>query len=162
MTFSSTDVSKLEKKGEKWNVMLAGKLKLHGVEKTIHLPVTVGIAGNELIAQRELFLLQTDYGNYASEGSWQYRESQRPTAHPLRNARACEELVRAFPLVTLVFRLPSLHLIDTSTRFWEYPANWRSITPVHFLLDEHPGGSVSVGRVAARRGVVAIAQARSP
>jgi polyisoprenoid-binding protein YceI len=62
VTFSSTDVSKLAKKGEKWNVTLAGKLKLHGVDKTIHLPVTVGIAGNELIAPRELFLLQTDYG----------------------------------------------------------------------------------------------------
>jgi len=38
------------------------KLKLHGVEKAIHLPVGVSIAGNELIAQGELFLLQIDYG----------------------------------------------------------------------------------------------------
>ena len=62
VTFSSTDVSKLEKKGDKWNVTLAGKLKLHGVEKPIHLPVSVSIAGSELIAQGEVFLLQTDYG----------------------------------------------------------------------------------------------------
>ena len=62
VTFSSTDVSNVQKKGEKWNLTLAGKLKLHGVEKSIHLPVSVRIAGNELIAQGELFLLQTDYG----------------------------------------------------------------------------------------------------
>jgi polyisoprenoid-binding protein YceI len=62
VTFSSTDVSNVQKKGEKWNLMLAGKLKLHGVEKSIHLPVSVSIAGNQLIAQGELFFLQTDYG----------------------------------------------------------------------------------------------------
>ena len=62
VTFSSTEVSKLEKKGEKWNLTLGGKLKLHGVEKPIRLPVGVSIAGNELIAQGEVFLLQTDYG----------------------------------------------------------------------------------------------------
>jgi len=62
VTFSSTSVNKPERKSEKWNLMLDGKLKLHGVEKPIHLPLTLSFTDNELTAVGEIFLLQTDYG----------------------------------------------------------------------------------------------------
>lgn len=62
VTFSSNGESKAERKGEKWNFTLAGKLKLHGVEKPVYLPVIVSLVGNELVAQGELSLLQTEYG----------------------------------------------------------------------------------------------------
>lgn len=62
VTFSSNGRSKAEKKGETWSVTLGGKLKLHGVEKPVYLPVIVSLVENELVARGELSLVQTEYG----------------------------------------------------------------------------------------------------
>ena len=60
--FVSTGVTQAPKSGDSWNLTLAGKLSLHGVEKEATFPVTVRIAGGEMEADGEVFLRQTDYG----------------------------------------------------------------------------------------------------
>lgn len=62
IVFASTGVNRVEKKGDMWSVTLAGKLQLHGVEKPVTVPVTIRTSRDELMAQGEVFLLQTDYG----------------------------------------------------------------------------------------------------
>lgn len=62
ITFQSTRVEKTEKQGDAWRVLLAGTLLIHGVQKPVTLPVTLRVSGDELTAQGEVFLLQTDYG----------------------------------------------------------------------------------------------------
>ena len=45
-----------------WEVTLAGKLNLHGVEKPITLPVRILLENTRLTVQGELFIAQTDFG----------------------------------------------------------------------------------------------------
>ncbi len=62
IVFTSTGVTQARKNGDGWSLTLAGKLRLHGVEKEVPLPITLKIAGAELEALGEVSLLQTDYG----------------------------------------------------------------------------------------------------
>jgi polyisoprenoid-binding protein YceI len=62
IAFVSTGIGKAEKKGDTWNLTLAGTLKLHGAEKPVSVPATLIPSGSELIARGEVYLLQTDYG----------------------------------------------------------------------------------------------------
>jgi polyisoprenoid-binding protein YceI len=55
-------VTHAQKNGDAWSLTLAGKLRLHGVEREVTLPVTLTITGAELEARGEVSLLQTDYG----------------------------------------------------------------------------------------------------
>ncbi len=61
IVFSSTGVSAVKTTGDGWMLTLSGRLKLHGVEKPVRLPVAVHVNGNQLQAQGEVSLLQTDY-----------------------------------------------------------------------------------------------------
>ncbi len=60
--FSSTSVSVVKKTPEGWELMVAGKLNLHGVEKAVSLPLQFHVEGDHLVAAGEFFLLQTEYG----------------------------------------------------------------------------------------------------
>jgi polyisoprenoid-binding protein YceI len=62
IVFVSTGVIQARKNGDSWNLTLAGRLSLHGVEKEATFPVTLRIADGELEADGEVFLRQTDYG----------------------------------------------------------------------------------------------------
>jgi polyisoprenoid-binding protein YceI len=62
VAFASTAVTHAQKSGDAWSLTLAGKLRLHGLEREVTLPVTLTIAGAELEARGEVSLLQTDYG----------------------------------------------------------------------------------------------------
>ena len=62
IVFSSTGVSAVKTTGDGWTLTLSGRLKLHGVEKPVRLPVALHVNGNQLQAQGEVSLLQTDYG----------------------------------------------------------------------------------------------------
>ena len=62
IVFSSTGISEVKQTGGGWTLTLAGKLRLHGVEKPVRLPVELHVKSNELQAQGEVSLLQTDYG----------------------------------------------------------------------------------------------------
>jgi polyisoprenoid-binding protein YceI len=62
IAFTSTSISAAKKTPDGWEVTLAGKLNLHGAEKPISFPLHVSAAGDELHAQGEVSLLQTDYG----------------------------------------------------------------------------------------------------
>jgi len=62
ITFSSTSVSGVKKTAEGWELTLAGKLNLHGLEKSVSLPLQLHVKGDGLIALGEVFLLQTEYG----------------------------------------------------------------------------------------------------
>lgn len=62
ISFHSTGVMKVQKQGSGWRIVLAGHLQLHGVQKTVALPLSVRLENGELVAQGEVFLLQTDYG----------------------------------------------------------------------------------------------------
>lgn len=62
ITFASTNVSALQESANGRQLMLQGNLSLHGVQKTITFPLAVRTEGNELDAQGEVWLLQTDYG----------------------------------------------------------------------------------------------------
>jgi len=62
ISFRSTGVRQIKKAGAEWEVMLAGKLNLHGVEKPITLPVRIRLENTRLTVQGELFIAQTDFG----------------------------------------------------------------------------------------------------
>jgi polyisoprenoid-binding protein YceI len=62
IVFTSTRVSAVKQAGDDWTLTLSGNLKLHGVEKPVSLPVTLHSTGNQLQAQGQVPLLQTDYG----------------------------------------------------------------------------------------------------
>jgi polyisoprenoid-binding protein YceI len=62
ITFTSSGVSAAKKTSDGWEVMLSGKLNLHGVEKPVTFPLHVRANNNELRGQGELSVLQTDYG----------------------------------------------------------------------------------------------------
>ena len=62
ITFVSTGVFATKPAAEGWELMLSGKLKLHGVEKAVSLPLRLRREGGGLRAQGEVSLLQTDYG----------------------------------------------------------------------------------------------------
>jgi polyisoprenoid-binding protein YceI len=62
ITFVSTAVSQAKKVQNGYELILAGKLSLHGVEKGISFPLRVQLRGNQIEALGETLLLQTDYG----------------------------------------------------------------------------------------------------
>ena len=62
IVFTSTRVSAVKQTGDDWTLTLSGNLKLHGVEKPVSLLVTLHSTGNQLQAQGQVPLLQTDYG----------------------------------------------------------------------------------------------------
>jgi polyisoprenoid-binding protein YceI len=62
ITFRSTGVHQIKKAGADWEITLAGKLNLHGVEKPITLPVRVHLDTTRLTAHGEVFIAQTDFG----------------------------------------------------------------------------------------------------
>jgi len=62
ITFTSTGVSAAKKTPDGWELTLAGKLNLHGVEKPVTFPLRLSANANELHGQGELSILQTDYG----------------------------------------------------------------------------------------------------
>ena len=62
IVFSSTSVSDVRQTADGWELTLFGKLDLHGVEKPVRLQLHVHSEANELRAQGEASLLQTEYG----------------------------------------------------------------------------------------------------
>ena len=62
ISFASTRVSGAKKLSDGWELTLAGKLKLHGVEKPVSFPLRVRADGKQLRGEGELSILQTDYG----------------------------------------------------------------------------------------------------
>ncbi len=61
ITFTSTAVSHSKKIPDGWELTLAGKLNLHGVEKPVTFPLRVTANANELHGKGELSIMQTDY-----------------------------------------------------------------------------------------------------
>jgi polyisoprenoid-binding protein YceI len=59
--FTSTS-ERGKKTGDGWEVMLEGRLSLHGVEKPISLPIRLNKRAGELSAVGDVSLLQTDFG----------------------------------------------------------------------------------------------------
>lgn len=62
ITFTSNGVSAAKKTLDSWELTLAGKLNLHGVEKPVSFPLRIHTDASELRGQGELSILQTDYG----------------------------------------------------------------------------------------------------
>ena len=62
ITFTSTGVSGAKKTPQGWELTLAGQLDLHGVKKPVTFPLRVTANANDLHAEGELSVLQTDYG----------------------------------------------------------------------------------------------------
>ena len=62
ITFQLTRVQKAGRLGDAWRISLTGTLALHGVQKPVTFPVVVRLLADELNAQGEVFLLQTDFG----------------------------------------------------------------------------------------------------
>jgi len=62
ITFTSTSVTSAKKTPDGWELTLAGKLNLHGVEKPVSFPLHVRADARELRGEGELSILQTDYG----------------------------------------------------------------------------------------------------
>ena len=62
ITFASTSISAAKKTSDGWELTLSGKLNLHGVEKHVSFPLRVRTDNNELRAEGEVSILQTDYG----------------------------------------------------------------------------------------------------
>jgi polyisoprenoid-binding protein YceI len=60
--FDSTSVSVKRPGGDRLDVIVNGRLSLHHVTRSISVPVTVQIKGNELTASGRFPLKQTDYG----------------------------------------------------------------------------------------------------
>lgn len=60
--FRSTGVHLIKKAGAEWEVTLAGKLNLHGVEKPITFPVRIRLDNTRLTVRGEVFIAQTDFG----------------------------------------------------------------------------------------------------
>jgi polyisoprenoid-binding protein YceI len=57
IVFSSTSVSVVKKTADGWELTVAGKLNLHGVEKPVSLPLQFHVEGDQLVAKGEVFLL---------------------------------------------------------------------------------------------------------
>jgi polyisoprenoid-binding protein YceI len=62
ITFRSTAVQQIRKDGAEWEVTVAGKLNLHGVEKPIKFPVRIRLENTRLTVQGEVSIAQTDFG----------------------------------------------------------------------------------------------------
>ncbi len=62
ITFTSTEVSQVRRVKDGYELILSGRLSLHGVEKGISFPLHVQLKGNEIEVGGETSLLQTDYG----------------------------------------------------------------------------------------------------
>jgi polyisoprenoid-binding protein YceI len=62
ITFISSGISGAKKNGDGWDLTLTGKLKLHGVEKTVSFPLHVRTEDALLRGEGEISVLQTDYG----------------------------------------------------------------------------------------------------
>lgn len=62
ITFRSTGVNLIKKTGTEWEVKVAGKLNLHGVEKPITFPVRIRLDNTRLTVQGEVFIAQTGFG----------------------------------------------------------------------------------------------------
>jgi polyisoprenoid-binding protein YceI len=62
ITLVSSGITEVKKAANGWELTLAGRLRLHGVEKPVRLPLRVRSDSGELRGQGELSLLQTDYG----------------------------------------------------------------------------------------------------
>jgi polyisoprenoid-binding protein YceI len=62
VTFTSTRISAAKKTSDGWEFTLSGKLNLRGVEKPVTFPLHVRADNNELRAEGEVSILQTDYG----------------------------------------------------------------------------------------------------
>jgi polyisoprenoid-binding protein YceI len=62
IVFTSTGTTKAARKGEEWSVTLTGTLQLHGVQKNISMALRLSMRGEELVAEGEVPLLQSDYG----------------------------------------------------------------------------------------------------
>jgi polyisoprenoid-binding protein YceI len=60
--FESTSVSVKAREGTKLDLMVAGRLTLHNMTRSIEVPVTARIEPNELTATGRFPLKQTDYG----------------------------------------------------------------------------------------------------
>src|SRR6202048_2710672 len=60
ITFTSTSVSAAKKTSDAWELTLSGNLNLHGVEKPVTFPLQVRADNNQLHAQGEVSILQTD------------------------------------------------------------------------------------------------------
>src|SRR5260370_21270019 len=60
--FKSTGVTQVKKTADGWDIVLAGVLNLHGVEKPIELPLRVSASNGQLSVSGEVSVLQTDYG----------------------------------------------------------------------------------------------------
>ena len=62
ITFTSSGISGAKKNAEGWESTISGKLKLHGVEKTVSFPLRVQTESAQLRGEGEISILQTDYG----------------------------------------------------------------------------------------------------
>ncbi len=62
ITFTSSGISGAKKSAEGWELTISGKLKLHGVEKTVGFPLRVHTEKAQLRGEGEISILQTDYG----------------------------------------------------------------------------------------------------
>lgn len=62
IAFASTGIAGARPTPGGWDITLAGKLTLHGVQKPVAIPVHVHLAGGQLQAQGEASLSQTDFG----------------------------------------------------------------------------------------------------
>src|SRR5258708_11229088 len=59
--FNSTGVTQVKKTADGWDLVLAGVLNLHGVEKRIEIPLRVSVRNGQLSARGEVSVLQTDH-----------------------------------------------------------------------------------------------------
>lgn len=62
ISFRSTQVTDVKQQGGGWRVTLIGILQIHGTQRAVSFPLTVNVAGGELLAEGEVFVLQTDFG----------------------------------------------------------------------------------------------------
>ena len=62
ITFTSSEISAAKKSAQGWDLTISGKLKLHGVEKTVSFPLHVQTEDPQLRGVGEISILQTDYG----------------------------------------------------------------------------------------------------
>jgi polyisoprenoid-binding protein YceI len=62
ITFTSSGISAAKKTAKGWELTLSGKLKLHGVEKTVTFPLQVQTEAATLRGEGEIAILQNDYG----------------------------------------------------------------------------------------------------
>ena len=60
--FVSSHVRSVAHKGDVTDLQVEGKLSLHGTEKPITLPIRLRVKEDQLTAEGEVTLLQTDYG----------------------------------------------------------------------------------------------------